>query len=44
VRPCRSAKSGSLVGTEVVEGKSQVDVLHALRERGRQLMTRAFAQ
>jgi hypothetical protein len=37
-------KNGSLIGTEVVEGKSQVDVLHLLREHGRQLMTTSFAQ
>lgn len=37
-------KNGSLIGTEAVEAKSQVEMLHLLRERGRQLMTSAFTQ
>ena len=33
---------GSLLGTDTVEGASQVDLLRSLRERGRQLLTSAF--
>jgi hypothetical protein len=35
-------KGGSLLGTDTVEGASQVDLLRSLRERGRQLLTSAF--
>jgi hypothetical protein len=35
-------KRGSLLGTDTVEGASQVDLLRSLREHARQLMTAAF--
>jgi TolB-like protein len=36
-------KGGSLLSTDTVEGASQVELMRALREHGRQLMTAAFA-
>ncbi len=36
-------QGGSLIGTDMLEGASQVEVLRSLRERARQVTTAAFA-
>jgi len=35
-------QGGSLLGTDTVEGSSQIDLLRSLREHSRQLVTAAF--
>jgi TolB-like protein len=36
-------KGGNLLGSDTIEGANQVELLRALREHGRQLMTSAFS-